>query len=138
MKHLFAIFIAASIAACSPILPNTQATAAPAAPPTDYQRIIRDGAPAAMTKEAQVSDLRPAIGAQQGDWFVCVKSGTKPYTGFFSVFIQDGKVKDFRRAVGVDRCESATYVPLALPPPPKKETPSKRSKVHPKVKTDKL
>jgi hypothetical protein len=135
--------LAALTSACSGILPSTQLTtastpppaAAPAAPlatpPADYRKIIRAGVPAPMTNGAQVSELRKTIGGgQSGDWIACMKSDTKPYIGFFAVFIENDKVVDFRRAVGIDRCEAAIYSPLP-PPVVQKKTPPKRNKIHP-------
>ena len=74
-----------------------------------------------MTKGAQVSELRKTSGPQPGDWMACVKSNTNPYIGFFAVFIADEKVKDFRRSIGIDQCESAAYSLLPSPPPPVQE-----------------
>ncbi len=84
-----------------------------------------------MTNGAQVSELRKTIGGgQSGDWIACVKSDTNLFIGFFAVFIESEKVVDFRRAVGIDRCEAAIYSPLP-PPVVQKKTPPKRNKVHP-------
>jgi hypothetical protein len=138
-RHLLVVLFAALTSACSGILPSTQLTTAstppPAAPlatpPADYRKIIRAGVPAPMTNGAQVSELRKTIGGgQSGDWIACVKSDAKPYIGFFAVFIENEKVVDFRRAVGIDRCEAAIYSPLP-PPVVQKKTPAKRHKIRP-------
>jgi len=138
-RNLLAVLLAALTSACSGVLPNTQLTTAstspPAAPlatpPADYRKIIGAGVPAPMMNGAQVSELRKTIGGgQSGDWIACVKSDTKPYIGFFAVFIENEKVVDFRRAVGIDRCETAIYSPLP-PPVVKKAAPPKRSKIRP-------
>jgi len=132
-KCLPAILLAALTSACSGVLPSTQLTTAsttpPAAPlatpPADYRKIIGAGVPAPMMNGAQVSELRKSIGGgQSGDWIACVKSDTKPYVGFFAVFIENEKVVDFRRAVGVDRCEAAIYSPLPPPVVQKRRRPS--------------
>ena len=126
-KCFLVVLIAALTAACSSI----SRTAAPVATPIEYYKIVSQGAPAPMTKGAQISELRKTSGAQSGDWMACVKSDTTPYIGFFAVFIEDGKVKDFRRSIGIDQCESAMYSLLPSPPPPvqKKNKPGKRNKV---------
>jgi hypothetical protein len=111
-KCLLAILMATLTAACSSLLFKGEVTPAPIAMPTDYRMIVSKGAPAQMTKKAEVSELRESSGAQFGDWMTCVKSDTSPYIGFFAVFIQDGKVKGFRRSIGIDQCESAMYSPL--------------------------
>ena len=138
-RHLLVVLLAALTSACSGVLPSTQLTTAStpppvaplATPPADYRKIIRAGVPAPMTNGAQVSELRKTIGGgQSGDWIACVKSDTKPFIGFFAVFIENEKVVDFRRAVGIDRCEAAIYSPLP-PPVVQKKTPPKRNKVHP-------
>lgn len=127
-RFLSAVLIAASTA-CAPITPHGQITTARIATPADYRKIISEGTPAPMTKGAQVSDLRATRGPQPGDWMACVKSNTNPYIGFFAVFIADEKVKDFRRSVGIDQCESAAYSPLPSPPPVQKNNkPGKRKK----------
>ncbi len=136
-------FLAVSLgvltAACASILPQAggQTAAVPVGPPADYRKLIRTEVPAALTKEAQVSELRKTVGPQPGDWIACLKSDTKPDAGakptsnFFAVFIEDGKVKDFRRSVLIDRCESASYAPLP-PPEPVKPAPLKGKKPAPK------
>ena len=54
---------------------------------------------------------------------------TNPYTGFFAVFIADEKVKDFRRSIGIDQCESAMYSLLPSPPAVQENNkPGKRKK----------
>jgi hypothetical protein len=127
---LSVILIATSTAGCTTITSDAQITAAPIAAPADYRKIISEGTPAPMTKGAQVSDLRETRGAQPGDWMACVKSNTNPYTGFFAVFIADGKVKDFRRSIGIDQCESAMYSLLPSPPAVQENNkPGKRKKV---------
>jgi hypothetical protein len=129
-KRFLAILIATLTAACSAILPNEQNTAALIATPDDYRKIISEGTPAPMAKGAQVSELRKTSGPQLGDWMACVKSDTTPYIGFFAVFIEDRKVKDFRRSIGIDRCEFAMYSPLppATPPAQEKDKPRKHKK----------
>jgi hypothetical protein len=123
--------LAALTSACSGVLPSRQLATASTTPPADYGKIIRAGVPAPMTNGAQASELRKTIGGgQSGDWIACVKSDTKPYIGFFAVFIENEKVVDFRRAVGIDRCEAAIYSPLP-PPVVQKKTSPKRNKIRP-------
>lgn len=132
-KCFLVILMAASTVACSYfILPDAQIKLVPDAMPTDYRKIVSRGVPEKMTRDAQVSELRKTSGgAQPGDWMACVKSNTSPNTGFFAVFIEDGKVKDFRRSIGIDQCESAMYSPLPPAPHSTQETnpPRKRNKV---------
>lgn len=126
---LLAILLTGLTAACSATLPSTQITSASAVPPDNYRKIISSGIPATIAKGAQVSELQKTVAAQSGDWFVCLKSDNKPNDGLFAVFIENGKIVDFRRSVGIDRCESAIYSPLAPPAPAVKE-----KKMHPKRK----
>ena len=126
---LLAILLAGVTAACSATLPSTQLTPASAVPPADYRKIISTGVPATIAKEAQVSELQRTKQTQAGDWFACLKSDNKPNDGLFAVFIENGKIVDFRRSVSIDHCESAVYSPLAPPAPPVKE-----KKMHPKRK----
>ncbi|HEY1474449.1 MAG TPA: hypothetical protein VGF53_10230 [Pseudolabrys sp.] len=130
-KFFPAILLAALTSACSGVLSGAQLTTMPATPPADYRKIISTGAPAPMTAGAQVSELRQTSGSQSGDWFACVKSDTAPYVGFFAVFIENEKVVDFRRSVATDRCEAASYSPLAPPVVQEKKTPPKRKKAAP-------
>jgi hypothetical protein len=127
-KSLPIFLFAALTAACSATLPSTQITSASTAPPADYRKIISVGVPATITKGAQISELQRTTAAQAGDWFACLKSDNKPTDGLFAVFIENGKLVDFRRSVKIDRCESATYSPLAPPAPPaiQKKSPPKR------------
>ena len=84
-----AILLAALTAACFGSLPDTDAqiTAAPAWPPANYRKIIRDAKiPDMLTNGAQVSELRKAVAPQSGDRVACLKSDTKPDIGFFAVF----------------------------------------------------
>ena len=118
---LLAILLAGVTAACSATLPSTQLAPASAVPPADYRKIISTGVPATIAKEAQVSELQKTVAPQFGDWFACLKSDNKPNNGLFAVFIENGKVVDFRRSVGIDHCESAVYSPLAPPAPPLKD-----------------
>jgi hypothetical protein len=135
---LLAILLAGVTAACSATLPSTQLTPASAVPPADYRKIISTGIPATIAKEAQVSELQRTKQAQPGDWFACLKSDNKPNDGLFAVFIENGKIVDFRRSVGIDHCESAVYSPLAPPAPPIKEKKMqpKRKQARPISKTD--
>ena len=126
---LLAILLAGVTAACSATLPSTQITSASAVPPADYRKIISTGIPATVAKGAQVSELQKTVAAQSGDWFVCLKSDNKPNDGLFAVFIESGKIVDFRRSVVTDHCETAIYSPLAPPAPPVKE-----KKIQPKRK----
>jgi hypothetical protein len=131
-KNCFLIILIATLTtACSSIISGTQIAAEPTAAPSDYRGIIREGVPAPMTKRAQVSELHKTSGGQPGDWMACIKSDTIPYVGFFAVFIEYGKVKDFRRSIGIDQCESAMYSPLppAAPPAQEKDKPRKHNKI---------
>ena len=135
---LLAISLAGLTAACSATLPSTQITSASAVPPDNYRKIISSGIPAIIAKQAQVSELQKTQGAQLGDWVACLKSDNKPNDGLFAVFIENGKIVDFRRSVVTDHCESAIYSPLAPPAPPVKEKKiqPKRKQAHPISKTD--
>ena len=117
---LLAILLAGLTAACSGTLPSTELTPASAVPPADYRKIIGTGIPATIAKGAQVSELQKTAGAQLGDWVACLKSDNKPNDGLFAVFIENGKIVDFRRSVVTDHCKSAVYSPLAPPAPPVK------------------
>lgn len=128
---LLAILLAGLTAACSGTLPSTQITSASAVPPDDYRKIISSGIPATIAKQAQVSELQKTVGAQLGDWVACLKSDNKPNDGLFAIFIENGKIVDFRRSVVTDHCESAIYSPLAPPAPPVKE-----NSMHPKRKQE--
>ncbi len=126
-----AILLAALTAACFSSVPDTDAqiAAAPAWPPANYRKIIRDAKiPDTLTNGAQVSELRKAVAPQSGDWVACLKSDTKPDIGFFAVFIKGQEVIDFRRSVQIDQCEFADYSPLTppAPPAPAKKTQLKR------------
>jgi hypothetical protein len=124
---LLTTLLAGLSAACSATLPSTQITSASAAPPDDYRKIISSGIPATIAKQAQVSELQKTVGAQSGDWVACLKSDSKRNDGLFAVFIESGKIVDFRRSVVTDHCESAIYSPLAPPASPIKE-----NSMHPK------
>ena len=80
-----AILLAALTAACSGSVPgaDAQITAAPAWPPANYRKIIRDAKiPDKLTNGAQVSELRKAVAPQSGDWVACLKLDTKPNIAF--------------------------------------------------------
>ena len=116
---------AALIAACASTLPDN----APAWPPADYRKIIRDSGeiPNELKKEAQVSEPRKTVAPQLYDWVVCLKSDTKPTPSFFAVFFEGEKIQLVRRSVQIDQCEMADYSPLTPPvPPPAKKTKIKR------------
>jgi hypothetical protein len=122
-----AFLLAALIADCSSVLPDN----APAWPPADYRKIIRDSKkeeiPDELTKGAQVSEPRKTVAPQLYDWVVCLKLDTKPNTSFFAVFFEGEKIKHVRRSVQIDQCELADYSPLTPPvPPPAKKTQIKR------------
>src|SRR6516225_3091455 len=123
----------ALIAACSSTLPDD----APAWPPADYRKIIRDSAgyrkiirdskeeipdkkeiPDEFSKGVQVSEPRKTIAPQLYDWVVCLKSDTKPATSFFAVFFEGETIRLVRRSVQIDQCEIADYSPLTPPVPP--------------------
>ena len=133
---LLAILLAGLTAACSGTLPSTELTPASAVPPADYRKIIGTGIPATIAKGAQVSELQKTDGAQLGDWVACLKSDNKPNDGLFAVFIENGKIVDFRRSVVTDHCKSAVYSPLAPPAPPAKgkRTPPKSKQAQPTPK----
>jgi hypothetical protein len=136
---LLATLLAGLTAACSATLPSTQITitSASAVPPADYRKIISSGIPATIAKQAQVSELQKTEGAQLGDWVACLKSDNKPNDGLFAVFIENGKIVDFRRSVITDHCESAIYSPLApaAPPVKKQSMHPERKQEHPISKT---
>ena len=138
IRFLAIILLAGLTAACSATLPSTELTPASAVPPADYRKIISTGIPATIARQAQVSELQKTDGAQLGDWVACLKSDKKPNDGLFAVFIENGKIVDFRRSVVTDRCESAIYSPLAPPAPPVKEKKiqPKRKQAHTNSKTD--
>jgi hypothetical protein len=118
---LLAILLAGLTAACSGTLPSTELTPASAMPPADYRKIIGTGIPVTIANGAQVSELQKTEGAQLGDWAACLKSDNKPNDGLFAVFIENGKIVDFRRSVVTDHCETAIYSPLAPPAPPARD-----------------
>ena len=132
-----ALLAPALIAACSSTLPDN----APAWPPADYRKIIRDSAdyraiirdsagyrkiirdskeeipdkkeiPDEFSKGVQVSEPRKTIAPQLYDWVVCLKSDTKPATSFFAVFFEGETIRLVRRSVQIDQCEIADYSPL--------------------------
>jgi hypothetical protein len=131
------ILLTGTTAACSATLPSTQLTPTSAVPPADYRKIISSGIPATIAKQAQVSELQKTVGAQLGNWVACLKSDSKPNDGLFAVFIESGKIVDFRRSVVTDHCESAIYSPLAPAASPVKEnsTHPKRGQARPLSKT---
>ena len=125
LTAFLAFLPAALIAACSSTLPDN----APAWPPADYRKIIRDSGeiPDELKKEAQVSEPRKTVAPQLYDWVVCLKSDTKPTPSFFAVFFEGEKIQLVRRSVQIDQCEMADYSPLTPPvPPPAKKTKIKR------------
>ena len=118
-----ALLAPALIAACSSTLPDN----APAWPPADYRKIIRDSKeeipdkkeiPDEFSKGVQVSEPRKTIAPQLYDWVVCLKSDTKPATSFFAVFFEGETIRLVRRSVQIDQCEIADYSPLTPPAPP--------------------
>jgi hypothetical protein len=136
-----AILPPALIAACSSTLPDN----APAWPPADFRKIIRDSADyrkiirdsagyrkiirdskeeipdkeeTELAKEVQVSEPRKTIAPQLYDWVVCLKADTKPTTSFFAVFFEGETIRLVRRSVQIDQCEIADYSPLTPPVPP--------------------
>jgi hypothetical protein len=135
---LLATLLAGLTAACSATLPSTQITSASAAPPDEYRKIINSGIPATIAKQAQVSELQKTSGAQLGDWVACLRSDNNPNDGLFAVFIENGKIVDFRRSVVTDHCVSAIYSPLTPPAPPVKESSMhlKRKQARPTSKAD--
>jgi hypothetical protein len=125
LTAFLAFLPAALIAACASTLPDN----APAWPPADYRKIIRDSGeiPNELKKEAQVSEPRKTVAPQLYDWVVCLKSDTKPTPSFFAVFFEGEKIQLVRRSVQIDQCEMADYSPLTPPvPPPAKKTQIKR------------
>jgi hypothetical protein len=125
LTAFLAFLPAALIAACASTLPDN----APAWPPADYRKIIRDSGeiPNGLKKEAQVSEPRKTVAPQLYDWVVCLKSDTKPTPSFFAVFFEGEKIRLARRSVQIDQCEMADYSPLTPPvPPPAKKTKIKR------------
>ena len=123
LTAFLAFLPAALLAACSTTLPDN----APAWPPADYRKIIRDSIPDELAKGAQVSEPRKTIAPQLYDWVLCLKSDTKPNPSFFAVFFEGEKIKHLRRSVQIDQCELADYSPLMPPvPPPAKKTQIKR------------
>jgi len=92
--------------------------------PPDYRQLAADSISASFPiTGAFFSDIKAAIAPQPADWFACVKLSDGKY---FSVFYADGKVSEFRRAVGVDQCEEAQgYAPMPAPKPPNTKKGSK-------------
>jgi hypothetical protein len=125
LTNFLAILLAALTAACSSTLPGTDAQIVPLVAPVDYRKIIRAEVPSTLTNGAQVSELRKAVAPQLYDWVACLK--TTPNVSFYAVFFEGEKVKDFRRSVQIDQCESADYSPLT-PPAPAKKTQLKQKK----------
>ena len=116
LTAFLAFLPAALIAACASTLPDN----APAWPPADYRKIIRnfEEIPNELKKEAQVSEPRRTVAPQLYNWVVCLKSDTKPTPIFFAVFFEGEKIQLVRRSVQIDQCEMADYSPLTPPVPP--------------------
>lgn len=125
---------AALLAHCAGLIGTEEAPPAAApVPPSDYQRVIADNVPGqfkdkSLLAGAQVSPLRAAVAPQRGDWMACLKMGGGGEPAFYAVLIQDGKILELRRAVGIDRCEAESYAPLSPPPPLKPPAPPPKQK----------
>jgi hypothetical protein len=114
LTAFLAFLPAALIADCSSVLPDN----APAWPPAEYRKIIRDAKkeeiPDELTKGAQVSEPRKTVAPQLYDWVVCLSLDTKPNTSFFAVFFEGEKIKHVRRSVQIDQCELADYSKMQI------------------------
>jgi hypothetical protein len=104
-----------AIAAAAALLLCVPAIAAGAQAGGDFASLVRREvtltAPATLDG-AGISELRAAGGPQLGDTMVCLRlAGERP--GYLAVFFEGTTVLSYRRAVAVDRCESATYTALA-------------------------
>jgi hypothetical protein len=124
-----------------------------AAAPQKYRQLIADSDVVKALRDKlnllsplAVSELRPSVLTQPGDWTACVRvsnSGFKvprtsdaanaaapqrpagpPSLYFYAFFFADGAVVESRPAVIIDRCTEKTY--SALPKPQKNKTLEKR------------
>jgi len=97
---------------------------APTASPPNYRQLTADEAAVQLKDQtfagAQLSSLAAPRQTQLGDWVACLRTfGEKG--GTFAVSYEGGKVLDIRRAVAIDRCDSADYAPLPRPRKIKKD-----------------
>lgn len=114
-----------------------------AAAPQKYRQLIADSNLVKALRDKlnlvsplAVSELRPSVLTQLGDWTACVRvsdSGLKsaqipnassspprrptgpPSLLFYAFFLVDGAIVDSRPAVIIDRCADMTYSPLPKP-----------------------
>jgi hypothetical protein len=61
---------------------------------------------------AEGSQPRASAAPQPGEWVMCVRSAADGPPLYFVLFFSDGKVETVRRAVAIDRCQTASYSPL--------------------------
>src|SRR5664279_896083 len=142
MKFLYSVLLVSLLGACSDLPPDIDANSralqnSSRLLPRDYRQIIADELRNAITDPsaapsnqqtdaqrktpstligAQVSELRNTTGPQLGDWIACLKIDRPNTVQYIPVFFENGKISNFRTAVGIDRCPNETYWPL---PPPK-------------------
>ena len=142
MKFPYSVLLASLLCACSDMPPDAGANSqalqnSSRLLPRDYRQIIADELrdaikyPSATPSNqqtdaqrkttstligAQVSDLRNTTGPQLGDWVACLKIDRPNTVQYVAVFFENGKISNFRTAVGIDQCPNETYWPL---PPPK-------------------
>ena len=110
-----------------------------AAAPSNYRQLIADSDVVAILRAKlnlvaplTVSQLRPSVLTQLGDWNACLRvasAGFKnppppaapnaasrqpglPPVDFYIYFFADGAIVDSRPAVAIDRCADVAYSPL--------------------------
>jgi hypothetical protein len=86
-------------------------------PQPDYRRVVTENLKLIFPKQESLGDLEIS-GVRLVDhlkgpaWITCLKLDAHGKPQIYAVFIQDGKVIDWRAGVVIDQCHKETFSPL--------------------------
>jgi hypothetical protein len=125
-KTFFPVLIASILLSCAS--GTSPANSAAKVPPSNYAQIVSNGAPASIFRKKdarwpiEITHLRPGLPTEAGDWMVCMRILQPSSSLYYSVFLNETEVADWRPSVIIDRCELQNDYFRAPPPKSSKQT----------------
>ena len=120
MARAYVLAVALAVGGCSgsEIVQNWAPPAsAPELAQPNHRRIVADNIKVIFPAETslgdvEISGVRPVDHLKGAAWVTCLKVVVRGAPQHYAVFIQDGKVIDWRGGIVIDQCHKETYTPL--------------------------
>jgi hypothetical protein len=120
VARAYVLVVALAVGGCSggEIVQNWAPPAsAPEMAPPNHRRIVADNIKVIFPAQTSLGDVEisgvRAVDHLKGPaWVTCLKVVVRGTPQHYAVFIQDGKVIDWRGGIVIDQCHKETYTPL--------------------------